>query len=305
MMVAVLWTLLFACTEPDDFDLLDTDDAILPTQYLDGDCDPLVPTFCAFPFPSNAYLLDQQPTVTGNAVNLPEGAFPTALGGQYLTGQYLNQSDGFSASGPILVHLPKATTTGLADPDHIEDSLLSTSPTVVLDAETGEWIPHFAELDMSTDVEDERAFIIRPVVRLRDDARYIVAIRNVVDELGQPLETSSAFAALRDDTDNEEESVGLRRDLYADIFEILEAEGITIDELQLAWDFNTASRENNADAMLQIRDAALAQYQAQSPKYAIDDVVEDYDEDIAYKIEGRITVPLFLDEAGPGGVFVE
>ena len=304
-MVVAVWAILLACTEPaPELDLLD-DDKTLPTQYLDGDCDPLVPTFCAFPFPSNAYMLDQQPTVTGYAVNLPEEAFPTALGGQYLSGQYLNQSDGFSASGPILAHLPGATTTGLADPEHIEDSLLSTSPTVVMDAATGDLIAHFAELDMSTDVDDERAFIIRPVVRLRDNARYIVAIRNVVDELGQPLEASSAFAALRDDTDHEEASVDLRRELYADIFQILETNGITTQNLQLAWDFNTASRANNADVMLQMRDTALALYQSTSPKYEIDDVVEDYDEDIAYKIEGRVTVPLFLDDAGPGGILVE
>src|SRR6185369_8911884 len=98
--------------------------------------------------------------------------------------------DGFSPATPILVHMPGARVTGLASPENattIAHSLDTDSPTVIIEAETGARVPHFAELDMSQDNAYWRAFMIRPVVRLKSSTRYIVAIRNVVDSVGTVL----------------------------------------------------------------------------------------------------------------------
>ena len=95
-------------------------------------------------------------------------------------------SDGFSPGQTILTHLPGATITGLPTQDTIALSVTTKSPTILLNAETGELVPHFAELDeeFATDDDSARAFMIRPVVRLADATRYIVAIRHVVDANG-------------------------------------------------------------------------------------------------------------------------
>ena len=201
----------------------------------------------------------------------------------------------------MLVALPGATTTGLPTPATIAHSLDADSPTVIIDADTGEHIAHFSELDVAAaKTPDQQAFMIRPAVRLEDGHRYIVAIRNVVDAQGKPLAPSPAFAALRDGTPSTEPSVDLRRSLYDDIFKRLGSAGVQRDNLQLAWDFTTASRENNTGRLLSMRDEALAEVGAQGPSYTIDTVEKDPDANIAVRIEGKMTVPLYLDKPDPG-----
>ena len=60
-----------------------------------------------------------------------------------------------------------------------------------------------------------------------------------------------------------------RRALYADIFAQLEKAGVTKDDLQIAWDYTTASRENNTARFLHMRDDALALVGDEGPEYAI------------------------------------
>src|SRR5262249_47992013 len=161
---------------------------------------------------------------------------------------------------------------GLPTQDTIETSTMTTSPTILMDAETGELVPHFAELDVSSDAKkpDDHAFMIRPVVRLKDATRYIVAIRHVVDASNKPIAASPVFQALRDGTPSSEPSVARRRGLYDDIFMRLEKVGIKKDDLQIAWDYTTASRENNTAALVKMRDEALALVGDQGPDYVID-----------------------------------
>jgi hypothetical protein len=49
-----------------------------------------------------------------------------------------------------------------------------------------------------------------------------------------------------------------------------------------------------------MRDDALAQVGAAGPAYMIDDVVDAPEPGVARRIEGRMTVPLYLDQPGPG-----
>src|SRR5262249_26844884 len=149
---------------------------------LAADCDPLVPTQCGYPFPSNVYLVDDPTTVTKKHVAMPRSAMPLSNNGGYLDPKFVADSDGFSPGQTILTHLPGATVTGLPTQDSMASSITMQSPTILLNADTGELVPHFAELDQELSSEDDsdRAFLIRPVVRLADQTRYIVAIRHVV-----------------------------------------------------------------------------------------------------------------------------
>src|SRR5687767_14689951 len=162
--------------------------------FLDGDCDPLVPTACALPFPSDAFTTKDESTITGKHVEFG----PTTLPGLSDPAVF-RLSDGFSPGAGLMAHFPGATVTGLPTPLDIASSLEDGSPTVLIEADSGERVPHFSELDMSDTDDTRRAFIIRPVVRLKSAKRYIVAIRNVVDASGTPLAPSPAFQALRDD----------------------------------------------------------------------------------------------------------
>lgn len=268
-------------------------------------CDPLVPSYCGFPFPNNVFTTADPMSKTGRRVALSPELVPDGSKNASGTPDIWNRADGFSPGLGLMAHLPGATITGLPDPLTIERSLAPDSPTVVIDAETGERVPHFAELDMSTTEDDRRVFIIRPVQRLKDATRYIVAIRDVVDAQGQPLAPSPVFKALRDrEALDEEPSVEQRRPLYADIFERLGEQGVAREDLQLAWDFTTATREHNTAGMLKMRDEALALVGPDGPAYTIDKVTLDPNEDVGMLLEGRMTVPLYLDKPGPGGRLV-
>ena len=272
---------------------------------LDVPCDPLVPSQCGFPFPSNVYLNADKATPSGKRVAFPRIALPTITAQGHIDPAPWALSDGFSPGQAPLTDLPGATVTGLPTQNTIDLSLAAGSPTILMEADTGVRVPHFAELDVSGASGDgDHAFMIRPVVRLKDSTRYIVAIRHVVDANGKPLAPSPAFQALRDGGSSPEPSVGRRRDLYADIFGKLKAAGIAKDDLQIAWDYTTASRENNTRALLHMRDDALAKVGAAGPPYVIDSVETDPNAYIHLRIHGHMTVPLYLDKPGPGGSLV-
>ncbi len=278
-----------------------------PEEPWDGqwptlECDSIVPEYCAFPFPNNVFSAADDGTVTGRRVQLSESMVPVANNGTMTTLDIFNTRDGFSPGIALMAFLPGASTIGLPQIDDIGRSLEADSPTVLIDTETGEWVPHWSGLDMTTDDGDRRTFLIHPAARLEDGRRYIVAIRNVVDESGVPLIASPSFAALRDRTDSDDETVESRRGLYTDIFERLDEAGVARSDLQLAWDFSTASMEDNTGWLVDMRDEAFATVGPGGPAYTIDSVDVDWNEDVAVRLLGHMEVPLYLDIPGVGGV---
>ncbi len=80
--------------------------------------------------------------------------------------------------------------------------------------------------------------------RPTDSRRYIAAIRASSTPTAtrcRPRRRSTPCATTSPFPDDP--SIGERRALYADIFTRLEQAGVARDDLQLAWDFTTASRE--------------------------------------------------------------
>ena len=270
-------------------------------DWIELDCDPLVPDFCAFPFPSNVQTRADADTVTGRRVNFSRDAMPTSYYDVTADPEAWTRGDGFSTGITMMAQLPGATSAGLPSALDIGASLDDASPTVLLDAETGERMAHFAELDAVTDDDDRRSLLIRPAQRLESGRRYIVAIRGVVDGAGDPVEASEAFAALRDLSPSDDPAVNDRRALYADIFGRLGEAGVERSELQLAWDFTTESRESSVGWMLEMRDVAL-EMTGEVPNFEITSVEPDWDPRVTYRIRGTFEVPLFLDVPGPVSV---
>lgn len=273
------------------------------------DCDPLVPEFCGYPFPSNVYTVEDSSTASGRRVS---------FGDEFLANNDStpwDYSDGFSAGSPILTYLPRATDDAFGGVTDIDQSLSATSPTLLLDAETGELVPHFAQIDTQALQNPgmqvlQSSTMLRPVVRLKDNARYIVAFRNVTNSDGAVIEASEPFAALRDGTASEDESVEARRALYEDIFEKIEAKGWSRDEIQIAWDFNTASDENNTRWLLHMRDTAFELIGEDGAEYTITSVEASTDDgaidpaNIAFRIFGTFKVPLFMTSPEPGALLL-
>ena len=88
------------------------------------DCDPLSPTYCAFPYPNDYYTVEDATTATGRRLALPEVIMPPTTAGNRSTPDAFNEMDGFSPGISAMTHLPGATVTGCATPDTIGDSLL-------------------------------------------------------------------------------------------------------------------------------------------------------------------------------------
>jgi len=266
-------------------------------------CDPLVPSYCMFPWPSNVYTVADDTTPTGLRLALKKDAMLLSTGGVRTSVDELNKSDGFSPGGPLMAHFPGVTMEGLPDIDHIEDSLTPSAPVIVV-TEDGERAPYFVEIDATGSSDNTRSFMIRPATRLKDATRYIVAIRGLRSAKGA-LMASPAFAALRDDKAYDKEpSVEQRRALYADIFSRLSAKGVDKENLLLAWDFTTASRENNTGNVLHMRDAELLNFRKAGPDVKVTKVETDFDPRIAFRLEGHITVPLYLTDTSSNGRLV-
>ncbi|MEM7155345.1 MAG: Ig-like domain-containing protein [Myxococcota bacterium] len=270
-------------------------------DWVELDCDSLVPDFCMFPFPSNVQTTADADTSTGRRVDFSVESMPTSYYDVTADPRAWDRGDGFSTGVTMMAHLPGATSAGLPSVHDVEASLAEDSPTIVLDAETGERVAHFAELDAVTDDDERRTFLIRPAQRLESGRRYIVAIRGVVDAAGEPLAASEAFAALRDLQPSDDASVDERRALYADIFSRLRDAGVERSELQLAWDFTTESSNSSAGWIVHMRDVAL-EMTGDAANFEITSVEEDFDPRVAYRIRGQFEVPLFLDVPGPVSV---
>jgi hypothetical protein len=279
------------------------DDAGSDAPTVDPACDPLVPSYCGFPFPSNFTTVADSTTKTGLRVSFSVNVLPQHQGVPTDPSAWAKM-DGFSTGQSFLTSMPKAAITGLADPDHIEQSVTKTSKTIVMDADTGELIPHWAELDMTAKTDDDRTFIIRPAVRLKDAHRYIIAIRHVVDDAGAELPVSPAFLALRDGGTFAHPSIEARRALYTDIFGKLAKAGIDKASLQLAWDATTMSKESHTDWILKMRDEALALVGDAGPTYTIVSVDENPNPDIRRRIVVNMHVPLYLDKPDETGKLV-
>ncbi|MFO0635754.1 MAG: hypothetical protein U0168_23180 [Nannocystaceae bacterium] len=267
-------------------------------------CDPLVPSFCPLPFPSNVYTVADETTATGRRVQLEPDAMPMSYYGVRPDPTPWNRADGFTPGIAITAHFPELAPYGLVDmpsPNSIERSLAPDGPSVLLDAETGERVPHWVELDMLAEDPGQRLLIMHPAVRLEDGRRYIVSLSKLRDGAGDVIAPTPGFAALRDGTASDEPSIEARRGLYADIFARLQDAGVERASIQLAWDFTTASRENQTGWLLHMRDEALAAVGEDGPEYEITSVETDYEPDtIAYRIYGEMTVPMYLDQPGPG-----
>ncbi len=270
---------------------------------VDWDCDPIAPSRCGLPFPSTYFMTSAEDSETGFRVALGETTIPANIDGLLTSPRFLNEKDGFSPLTPVITHFDDAIAEGLIPHTDLDRYLDTDAKTLLIDTETGERVPHFAEVDVSTDEEDARMLIIHPVVPLAHGGRYVVGIRGLVNGVGETVGASDAFVALRDTVASEDPRVEDRRDLYETIiFPTLAEQGVDRSTLQLAWDFVVASKENITGKALWMRDDLYSRIEADGVSYVIDQVELEPNDTTARRIKGHLTVPLYTDIDGPGAL---
>lgn len=262
-------------------------------------CDNLHMGHCIMPYPSDFF---RKTTEAGPRIIFEDGSLPVYRTGQ-MTGEAFARADGFGGSTPVMFTWPGATLTGAAPVFQPARSLEADSPTVIIDADTGERIAHWVEFDHLTLDQATPMIVLRPAAALPRSHRLIVAIRGLVDEAGTPLDPQPGFLALRDQTASLHIGVHARRAHFeANIFPVLETAGIARDDLQLAWDFTVASGPNGTDTLRTMRDRLMAAIGEDGPSYTIQNVEPTDHPDIALMVRGTARVPSFLEPPDDMGV---
>jgi hypothetical protein len=226
-------------------------------------CNPLGGTgaACLMPWPSSLYLKTDSTTDTGYRVSLPVEAMPVNTDGIAIDPTPFNRWDGFSPSGPIVASFTTGVSAdGLPPFTDIGSSLAAGSPVVLLDLDTMQRAPFFAEVDMNAPDPTQRSLIIRPMIRLQPKHHYGVAVRTAVKAAdGSALPISPAFAAMLAGQPAPSDApllAGHEQD-FQDLFTKLEAAGVPRTDLVIAWDFRTASDEYLTSDLLTMRGAAI------------------------------------------------
>ncbi len=265
-------------------------------------CDPLDTALCALPFPSSFFLAEAD-TPSGLTVDFRSDSLPTDIDGNVMRPEIWNERDGFPTVGPALTWFDDLSSEGLIGHEDIGATESADATTVILDLETGERVPHWAEIDAAAEYDSERLLILQPAVPLHHDRDYVVGIRGLKTKAGGSVASSEAFVALRDGTETTSWDVEGRRTRYDEvIFPALEATGFAQADLQLAWDFHTVSRENSLGRVEWMRDDALDRV-GDSPDYWIDEIADEdcgAGGDTARVIEGRFSMPLYTEVDEPG-----
>jgi hypothetical protein len=291
---------------------------------------------CLLPYPSSR-LTAPAATPTGQRLDLPQRGMPEVVGTPVPASLINDTVDGFSPTVQILTHFPQGVdvvASGLArlrppcldpappdeDPECIptdgppyvgvrsHDDRSTSDPdhgTVILGPD-GERVLHWVENDFADPDGGRQAFVLRPALSLEPNTRYTVAIRNLVDRDGDPIEAEPAFAALRDHRPTDIPQLLERKADVQALFKRLHEAGISRKELVLAFEFTTASDHGLTHQMLAMRDQGLAWLDAQTEQTFVVNPVPTQQNDCSVPgtriwraHEGTFTVPLFL-ETFPG-----
>ena len=283
-------------------DVADADETLEPLDIPEG-CNPLAADYdCFFPYPSNFFRVEGGPS--GHQVVHSDFIMPEIMAGTIDPTRAFPNTDGFSQA-PLIAALfeeaidPESFTFWL---DDTSATLSADSTTILLNAETGEAVEHYAELDMRRpDLPDRQVLIVRPLARLDWSTRYVVGIQGLVDEDGNDVVAPEGFRRLRDGLETGDEALDALGERYeSDVFGALETFGVGREDLLLAWDFTTQSEEAATGDMLRMRADTIAYFEANDPVVEIttvqegDEIIDSLQGMAFRRIQGTIEVPLFL-----------
>jgi hypothetical protein len=272
------------------------------------DCEVFNNAECMLPYPSSRFLEDAE-TETGYHLQFPASGIPSQTNRPISPEPYA-ALDGFSPTVQILMHFPAGVHPELSGASRLLPetrsyglrSLDPDSPTVLLDVDTGERVLHFIEVDARAEDKARQTLFLRPGRSLTPGHRYIVAVRDLVDAAGDPIEPEPAFAVLRDQRVTDIVALEDRREPMEEVFDDLEAAGVVRGALQLAFDFVVGSDEGLTGQMLAMRDVSFAWLLTADPAETFSvDLVDENDctqpETRVWRVvEGSYRVPLFLED---------
>lgn len=261
-------------------------------------CNPLAITAeCLPPFPSDLLTQPDTSTPTGRRLALPDDALTVPSGSRPIDVAPFNRADGWPTSIPILAHLGVALRdSDLVDIRHPERSVEAMSPIAVFDMATGRRVPFLSEMDANARDPARAALIVRTLEPLDYGSRYVVAIRRSVRTRdGAEPPPSPGFVALRDRTSAPSPAIEAARARFEEVFTFLASHGYAREDLYLAWDWTTASRQHVLGPILSMRDEVARRAATPSGlSYTITRVEEDPNPNVARIVYGTFSGPNYL-----------
>jgi hypothetical protein len=286
-------------------------------------CDFMDPAVCMQPWPNDYFTVADGSTDTGRRLNLNQQSMPKNKNGTPINNTDYNRADGFSPGNMIIVKIPQVQTqaafnnSGIVPITNLHKYDDEGQAVVVIDADTGERHPIWAEIDANplqpaipgvteggSGNPADSNLIIRPAVNWEEGHRYIVAIRNLRDGSNNPVEAPMPFRVYRDNLTTSQAAVEARRPHLESLFSTLQGNGYQRSNLYMTWDFTVASQDSLTGRAVAMRDDALLRLGDTTPGDPIDGDETGDDTPGDGSVDGA--APTFQvtgtsDPDGPGG----
>lgn len=276
-------------------------------------CSPLLHELhCGLPFPSDHFLVEDSALPSGHRVAIDGAAELVTNAGLSADITEFMPQDGFSRHAPIV------WTFGVAvDPASVPGISADAAATVaagfkiaLLRANDGARVPFFVDVDPRALEASREALVLRPLIKLDETTRYIVAVSGVTDVEGNSVPVPEGFRRLRDASVGDDPILRPLLDRYeAEVFPLTTTAGIPRSDLQLAWDFTTGSDLHIVGDMARARQLVLEEIARTPPVATVEGFFEgaqlarvfDSQPETSWRfIELRMTGPRVVDgdEAG-------
>ena len=222
-------------------------------------CDNTNPIHCMLPFPSDAFLLDDETTNTGKRIFYSANTIPGSGTVSPIEIPILNQMDGASPNTQIMTAFSvEPDVSELAGQYSIGKSIDSGHSTAIINQFTGELITHWVELDVRSEEDQPTIIHMRTIEALEHNTSYVVLLSGLKDHQGNTINAPEGFAALRDNVITNSPDIEERRADFQELFTwIIENTDYNVSELQTAWSFHTSSTESIIGPLLSMRNDAL------------------------------------------------
>ena len=232
-------------------------------------CDFLDPAVCLQPWPNDYFTVADPSTDTGRRLDFDQASMPANKIGQPIEVDDYLRADGYSPGNMIVVKVPQVQTqaafdnSGIVPVNNLRAYDDDNQPVVVINAETGERHPVWAEVDANPLLAGKSGdpansnLIIRPARNFDEGARYIVALRNLKDAQGNAVEPPLPFRVYRDRLITQQAPVESRRAHIEDLISTLQQNGFQRSNLYMTWDFTVASEDSLTGRAVDMRDDAL------------------------------------------------
>ena len=239
-----------SCFEPEE--------QLVMIPHSDG-CDNINPIHCMLPFPSDAFLIDDESKITGKRINYSPSSLPGSGSKSMIEIPLINQMDGFSTSTQIMTSFSSSPNLELvANQNNIMPSTNSEHQTLLVNLENGNLIEHWVEMDARAEDGEEAILHIRTIKHLEFNSQYGVLVHGLLDYSGEMIQPSEALSAIiNGDTTDSTDIENRRGDIGNLIDYFVEEKNVEKTDIQAVWSFTTNSADSALGPIIQMRDDAL------------------------------------------------